>query len=181
MTTTVKMKKSRDLLYVRQKGERGVYVVAFLLLALYSLCMLLPLFMIFFSSFKDALEYNEQLFTGEIYKFPETFVFSNYTRAFKLMKVPVGMREVGLGEMAFHTFWMAITAATINCITQACVGYISARYALFGNCDLGNDGNSHLRLDRYVHENDSIFWLVRQLAFDTFDCIPRFGFLNLYL
>ena len=128
MTTTVKMKKSRDLLYVRQKGERGVYVVAFILLALYSLCMLLPLFMIFVSSFKDALEYNEQLFTGEIYKLPETFVFSNYVRAFKLMKVPVGMREVGLGEMAFHTFWMAVTAATINCITQACVGYVTAKY-----------------------------------------------------
>ena len=128
ITNKHKMKKSRELLYVRQKGEKVVYGIAFTLLALYAVCLLAPMLMIFFSSFKDSLVYNEELFAGEIYKLPEIFYFSNYVTAFSLMKVPLGLREVGLLEMVFHTFWTATIPSFLVCFAQASVGYVCARY-----------------------------------------------------
>lgn len=125
---TNKMKKSREVLYVRQKGERAVYIVAFALLASYAFCLLAPMFMILLSSFKDSLVYNEELFTGTIYKLPEKFLFSNYVKAFELMEVPLGMRQVKLPEMVFNTFWISIGSSLCVCFAQLATGYVCARY-----------------------------------------------------
>ena len=116
------------MMYVRQKGERAVYAVAFVLFVIYSLVLILPILMIFLSSFKDSLVYNEELFSGTIYKFPEEFYFSNYVTAFSLMKVPVGVREVGLPEMIFHTLWICFASSICVVFAQIAIGYVCARY-----------------------------------------------------
>ena len=116
------------MLYVRQKGEKAVYAAAFVLFTIYSLVLILPILMIFLSSFKDSLVYNEELFNGTIYKFPEEFYFSNYVRAFSLMKVPLGVREVGLLEMVYNTLWISFASSIIVIFAQVAIGYICARY-----------------------------------------------------
>lgn len=128
MEKVVKMKKSREILYVRQKGERLVYGIALAFLILYTICLLAPMGMIFLSSFKDSLIYNDELFAGTIYNFPKKFLFSNYLKAFVLFKVPLGMREVALPEMTFNTLWMAIGSSTCLVFAQLSTGYICARY-----------------------------------------------------
>lgn len=124
----IKFKKPRDLLYVRKRGEHAVYVIAFVLLAFYALLMLAPMFMIFLSSFKDALVYNEELFAGTIYNFPDKFYFSNYITAFSLMKVPLGLREVMLPEMVLNTVWISVGSSICIVFAQMATGYVCARY-----------------------------------------------------
>ena len=128
ITTNKKYRKTREMLFVRQRGEKVVYCIAFAFLALYAILLLAPMLMIFFSSFKDSLVYNEELFKGTIYNFPDRFYFSNYVRAFSLMKVPLGLREVGLPEMVFNTFWIAIGSSVCVVFAQLATGYVCARY-----------------------------------------------------
>lgn len=126
-----RFKKPREILFVRQKGEKFVYVIAFVFLALYAVIMLAPMIMILMSSFKDSLTYNEELFNGTIYNLPKKFYFSNYSQAFSLMKVPLGLREVMLPEMVFHTFWISISSSVCLVFAQLATGYVCARYKSF--------------------------------------------------
>ena len=126
-----KYRKPRELLFVRQKGERFVYGIAFIILALYAILMLAPMIMILLSSFKNSLVYNEELFNGTIYNFPAKLQLSNYTKAFSLMKVPIGLREVMLPEMIWNTLWMAIGSSVCVVFAQLATGYVCARYESF--------------------------------------------------
>ncbi|MBE5753418.1 MAG: carbohydrate ABC transporter permease [Clostridiales bacterium] len=116
----------------RRSGKAKIfYGFIFIIFSVYSLSLLAPLLMIFFSSFKDPLTYNNELFAGTIYNLPEKWVFSNYTRAFTLMKVPTSTHDADLLEMTWNTLWSSVGPAALATISVLATGYVCARYENF--------------------------------------------------
>ncbi|MBO4262375.1 MAG: carbohydrate ABC transporter permease [Clostridia bacterium] len=128
-----KYKHVTPVIYKRRPGQRVPFIIAFVIFFLYSASLIVPAFLMLMNSFKEAIEYNEQLFTGTaLYTFPTKFVFENYRLAFELLKVPAGAREVYFPEMLWQTAWTSTIPPLICMYSQVSFAYACARYKFFG-------------------------------------------------
>lgn len=131
-----KIKRDVPVIYKRKGKQKIVFGIALCFLIIYALTLLIPMGMIFLNSLKDSLTYNDQLFSGEIYKWPDKVVFSNYSRALSLLSVPTAKGDVKLPEMVWNTLWMATSASFISTFTHLAVAYVCAKYKFRGNAFL---------------------------------------------
>ncbi len=102
--------------------------IIFVVLCLYVISMLAPMFWAFITSFKDKWDFR----TNKI-GLPAKWVLDNYIVAFKSFKVrifidDVGYKSVYMGEMYLYSLLYAggcaLTATLVPCIT----GYLTARF-----------------------------------------------------
>ena len=129
-----KLKHQEPVIYQRRGKQKIAFGIVLGIFILYSLLLLIPIFMMLMNSLKQALEYNEQMFEGTaMYTLPKKISFDNYVLAFKLMKVPTSKGDVYLLEMAWHSLWTSLFPSLISIYTQLSFAYVCARYKFFGN------------------------------------------------
>ncbi len=134
LQSAVKMKK-KSILEQRTKAERVVYIIIFILFAIYALSLLYPMFYLFVNSFQDALGYQEILsIEGNPFSLPEKWHFKNYLTAFDNMYVPAVStnRDIKLLEMFFNSFWIAAAGILGNLLSSAFSAYSISRYKFVG-------------------------------------------------
>lgn len=101
--------------------------VSFVVLFVYTLTLLIPLFWAFYSAFKDFME-----FPRNIIGFPKTWVMSNWSDAFNILAIPIdtptGSRSVYAVEMLLNSVIYSFGATLVSTATQAVVAYCVAKY-----------------------------------------------------
>lgn len=107
--------------------RQGFPLVFFVLLLLYSVSLLIPIFWTLLSSFKSRLDFRMHPFG-----WPEQFIWSNYSSAFKELYVSVsagaGQRNVYLWELLGNTLVYSVGATIISTLAHMVTAYICARY-----------------------------------------------------
>ena len=99
----------------------------FILLFLYSLSLLFPIFWTILSSLKGRIDFHVNPFG-----LPEVWQFDNYTTAFNKLYVriqtPTGSRNVYMVEMLFNTVCYALGGTIITTMSHCFVAYACAKY-----------------------------------------------------
>lgn len=114
----------------KQRGLKSAKIVVFILLTIYSLSLFYPLLWAFLSSLKDQVEYS----TYNINGLPQKWLFSNYAKAFKSLRVDVSWKESGVGMFGlfFNSLWFSILGPVLGLSVSAMSAYAVAKYKFPG-------------------------------------------------
>ncbi len=103
-------------------------LIGFLALS-YCASLLLPLVWMFYTSFKDPIEYTISTFA-----FTKVWHFDNYTKVFSMLNnITEGIRTYGMGEMLFNSAWYAVIVNINAIFWTSAVAYVMARFQFIGN------------------------------------------------
>lgn len=120
-----KMKKTESaLLYKRAKGEKVVFILAFVLFALYTVAMVFPFVWLFYTSFKSSYNYFEDVEALQIMAFPTKWNWSNYSEAFTKLEY----NNTNLAGMFFNSIWYTAVVVVEGVFFSACTGYCLSKY-----------------------------------------------------
>ena len=115
-----------------QKEYPVIKTVMFILLLLYALSLIFPLFWMFMASLKDQIEYSTGVVNGvvrSINAFPRQWLFSNYLKAFKELNDGGGVGFIG---MFINSVWYSTLGPLISTLLCAMTGYVCAHYKFRG-------------------------------------------------
>ena len=107
----------------RTKGEKILFTIAFIILAIFSATYLVAFFFVIMNSFKGSIEY---LITSR-FQFPKEWRW-NYTRVFTEFEV----NGKGYFQMCFHSIWFSLTGSIPALLSTAACSYAYARYKFPG-------------------------------------------------
>lgn len=111
----------------RTGAERVIFIVAFVVLAIWSVSLLLPFLWMTMNSFKDGTEYAIDIVMANTLRLPEKWLFSNYADVFS--KITYG--RVTFWMMTANSFYyLAMVAFQIY--FQVAVGYTMSKYEFKG-------------------------------------------------
>lgn len=121
--------KKRDsdistLLFKRSGKEKIIFVVAFILFALYTITMVAPFIWLFISSLKGGLEYRMDSALGQAFGWPDKLLFTNYIDAFRELEYD----GKGLFDMLFNSVWYTLVVTVEGVFFSACTGYCLSKY-----------------------------------------------------
>lgn len=119
-----KRNKESGLLYKRSKGEKVVFLIAFLMFALYTLVMVFPFIWLFYTSFKSSYQYFEDVEAFKIMSFPTKWLFKNYSEAFLKLEY----NDTTLAGMFFNSIWYTAVVVVEGVFFSACTGYCLSKY-----------------------------------------------------
>lgn len=108
-----------------KKIVNGIFI-GFLaaILAIYAIMIIVMFVWAAYTSFKSSIAYSMSS-----YKFPKKWIVSNYTIAFRDLKIPVSpTKNVGVPLMVLYSFVYTIGCAVISTIVPCVVAYCAARY-----------------------------------------------------
>lgn len=105
----------------RNKTERIVFTVAFVILALYAMTFIFAFSVAILNSLKSATEYGR----GNTWKFPtQGLKFSNYLKVFNVLNV----NDTGYFGMVWNSLWQAFFETIPPIIITTITAYAYARY-----------------------------------------------------
>lgn len=113
-------RKSVDILNRRNKGEKVVFGIVFVLLAVYAVSILYPILWIFLSSLKEPLEY-----AVDMVSLPKKWLFSNYIRAFDSLSLQGG---ITFYNMIWNSVWYTTLASGLSAFMASVTGYCLSKY-----------------------------------------------------
>lgn len=113
-------RRSVDILNKRTKGERVVFGVVFVLLALYAVSIIYPIVWIFLSSLKEPLEY-----ALDMVALPKKWLFSNYPQAFERLSLQGG---ITFFDMIWNSVWYTTLASGLSAFMASVTGYCLSKY-----------------------------------------------------
>lgn len=113
-------RRSVDILNKRTKGERVVFGVVFVLLALYAASIIYPIVWIFLSSLKEPLEY-----ALDMVALPQKWLFSNYPKAFERLSLQGG---ITFFDMIWNSVWYTTLASGLSAFMASVTGYCLSKY-----------------------------------------------------
>jgi len=123
MKKTNENNKNRKLI----KELSIIKIILFILLALYSISLLLPIVWGVINSFKDILS-----FTEDPLNFPPTFHIGNYSDAYEGFFVVIidglGNRSVRMEEMVLNSVLYALVGSFLNVLVLCVMGYAVERF-----------------------------------------------------
>ena len=124
---TFKKVKENTVLSKRSRGEKVLYGFVLVLFVLYGLSLLMPFLYLLVNSFKDGLEYINDLNAGNSLSMPDKWLFGNYIEAFTGMTMIDSMgNEVNLITMFFNGIWYSVlnvfSGLVASTLTAYCVG-----------------------------------------------------------
>lgn len=103
----------------KSAGEKIIYVIVFVLFCLYALTLIYPVLWAFMSSFKNEVNYMD-----DMVGFPLYWQFSNYIDAFS---------ELGnLPLMFLNSGWFALGGAALGVFISSMSAYVVAKYKFIG-------------------------------------------------
>lgn len=104
------------------KKTKGSLIVASVILCLYSLSMLMPLYFLLVNSFKQSFE-----FFDNAWALPESVYFENYSLAWKL-----GVGNVSILDMYVNSIIMTVATVLISTAATTVSAYVLARFSFRG-------------------------------------------------
>ena len=118
------LKKEKSILYSRSKGEKVLFAIFFIVFLCYAVSLVYPFVWLIGNSLKTRQVYNYQQAMGETFRFPTSFEFEHYVKAFTEMEY----NGVGFVSMFFNSiFYTAITTAG-GVFFSALTGYCLSKY-----------------------------------------------------
>lgn len=129
MTESKKLRKKlpKDgggILTKKTKGEKILYAIVFVIFAIQSLTLIVPVLWMIMSSFKGALEYMG----GYAFALPKKWLYLNYSKAFEVLNVG----ETDFFGMIFNSLWYTAIATALGVFVPATTGYVMAKYKFPG-------------------------------------------------
>lgn len=104
-------------------GAKIVFLVVFILFALYALTLICPVLWAFMTSFKDEYDYlNDKV------SFPVKWLFSNYADAFQALSAGGN----NLFVMFVNSAWLAFGGTIIGVFVSSLSAYVVAKYRFIG-------------------------------------------------
>ncbi len=104
------------------KKTKGSLIVASVILCLYSLSMLMPLYFLLVNSFKQSFE-----FFDNAWALPESVYFENYALAWEL-----GVGNVSILDMYVNSIIMTVATVLISTAATTVSAYVLARFSFRG-------------------------------------------------
>lgn len=124
-----KRQREDSVLTKRSKGEKILFGIVFVIFFLYAATLVLPFVFMFISSFKDSLEYIDDMVAGTSMSLPDKWLYKNYVHAFTEMKISDSLgNDIYLPQMFLNS--IVYTALTIfaSVTSSALTGYCLAKY-----------------------------------------------------
>lgn len=120
-----KVKKSENALKNRRRGpvEKTIFVIAFIVFALYAFLMMYAFFWIVVSSFKS----NQEYFASAV-KLPSVWKIQNYFEAYRVLEYN-GTNFIG---MTFNSIWYSLGSSVLHILSCSVTGYVFAKYEFKG-------------------------------------------------
>ena len=112
----------------RSGGERAVFIVAFIILAVYSVSLLLPLLWMLMNSFKDGTEYAMDVVAATTLRFPEAWKFSNYANVF----AEITYNNVNFFGMLGDSIYFIVVGSGLELFFTTAVSYVISKYKFKG-------------------------------------------------
>ena len=112
----------------RSGGERAVFIVAFIILAVYSVSLLLPLLWMLMNSFKDGTEYAMDVVAATTLRFPEAWKFSNYANVF----AEITYNNVNFFGMLGDSVYFIVVGSGLELFFTTAVSYVISKYKFKG-------------------------------------------------
>lgn len=112
----------------RSGGERVVFIVAFIILAVYSVSLLLPLLWMLMNSFKDGTEYAMDVVAATTLRFPEAWKFSNYANVF----AEITYNNVNFFGMLGDSIYFIVVGSGLELFFTTAVSYVISKYKFKG-------------------------------------------------
>lgn len=119
-----KEKDSPNILNHRTKGDRPVFILAFVILTVHCLTLAAPVVWMFLSSLKGPIEYSG----GDPFALPESWRFSNFARSFKMLN----LGDTTFFGMIFNSIWYTLIKAFLCAFVPAVTGYVMSKYRFPG-------------------------------------------------
>lgn len=112
----------------RSGGERVVFIVAFIILAVYSVSLLLPLLWMLMNSFKDGTEYAMDVVAATTLRFPEAWKVSNYANVF----AEITYNNVNFFGMLGDSIYFIVVGSGLELFFTTAVSYVISKYKFKG-------------------------------------------------
>lgn len=126
MLSEVKFKVgNKDILLQRSKGEKVLYTIVFIILAIYAASIIYPVFWIFLSSLKARLEYSG----GNPFALPKDWLFSNYFKAIQSLTLSDGTTFL---DMVWNSVWYTVLSSGMGVFMCCVTGYCISKYNFRG-------------------------------------------------
>lgn len=124
-----KRKKGEGAFLARRSGgERVVFVIAFVVLAAYSVSLLLPLLWMLMNSFKDGTEYALDVVAATTLHFPDAWKLSNYIEAFS----KIAYNDVNVFGMLGNSVYFIVVGGGLELFFTTVVSYVISKYNFKG-------------------------------------------------
>lgn len=120
----------------RTTGERVIYTIAFVILALYASFILYHFYFLFQLATKgSAVEYDQAVMNDTLGTWSKNFTLRNFIDAFGAFHDDFGNTFLG---MTFNSLWFAIGSEVIVLFFQAGVAYVLSKYKFKGRMFIYN-------------------------------------------
>ncbi len=113
--------KNKDILLQRSGGEKILYTIVFVFLAIYAITLLYPLIWMVLSSLKARLEFSG----GNPFALPEKWLFSNYATAIAKLTLDDGTTFI---DMIWNSAWYTVLASGLSAFMCSVTGYCISKY-----------------------------------------------------
>lgn len=115
----------------RTTGERIVFTIVFILLAIYSIFILYHFYFLFQLATKgDAVEYDQAVITNTLGTWSKNFTLRNFVEAFSAFTDDFGNTFLA---MTFNSLWYAIGSMLISLFFESAVTYVICKYRFKGS------------------------------------------------
>ena len=125
--TVVEIKKPKEnasALEKRTRGEKILYVIVAIVLSVHCASLFIPWVWTFFQALKESAEYM----FGNTFALPKKWLFSNFVKAFTLLKVG----DTTFFGLLWNSLWYIVINASLDLFVPACTGYCMSKYQFKG-------------------------------------------------
>ena len=117
--------RKHDILYRRKGGERALFVIMFIIFALFALSFIFPFLWVLMNSFKTRED-----FASSFLSWPSTWTFQNYLDAFTFSDASTNYYNIF--QMLGMSILIAGVGTVVTVFTSSCAAYVVAKYRFPG-------------------------------------------------
>lgn len=117
-------KENSSALEKRTRGEKILYIIVAVILSIHCASLFIPWVWTFFQSLKESAEYM----FGNTFALPKKWLFSNFVKAFTLLKVG----NTTFFGLLWNSVWYIVINTSLDLFVPACTGYCMSKYQFKG-------------------------------------------------
>lgn len=124
----MKRDKENYILTQRTLSEKIIFAIVAVVLVIYSISMLFPLYWLVMSSLKETTEYVVDIMNLKPFALPDKPVFRNYIDVFESLHYG----DSTYADMIFNSLWFIVLSVLPNLFATSLFGYVMAKYTFKG-------------------------------------------------
>lgn len=117
-------KVESSILYRRSKGEKVIYIIVFIIFALYALTLIFPFLWLLVNSFQNKIMYQINMSDGNAFALPKRWEIGNYIYAFK----ELSYNGSNIFNMFFNSIWYTALHIGGGILMSSFTGYCLSKY-----------------------------------------------------